>query len=139
MRRQKAVRVDLVHQRIGPERRRHIRAARFSDQLDMVYIRRAVDPLIGARERRRAGRLIERLRGKFVAFQRLGSLLKTRRMPVPIIECGLQRGRDTGCVGGARQIAGHDEQPAVATGFTGCKLHDAGLIEDRAGLDQTAF
>ena len=46
----------LVHQRIGPEALRHLRAARFPHQLDMVHIGRAVRPLIGARQAARRPR-----------------------------------------------------------------------------------
>ena len=51
---EKGVRAALVHQRIGPEARRHLGAARLAHQLDMVHVGRAVGPLIGARQRRRA-------------------------------------------------------------------------------------
>ena len=36
----------LVHQRIGPEARRHLRAARLAHELDMVDVGRAVGPVI---------------------------------------------------------------------------------------------
>lgn len=36
---------------VGPERLRHLRLAH---QLDVIHVRRAVRPLIGARQRRRA-------------------------------------------------------------------------------------
>ena len=49
----------LVHQRIGPERRRHLGAAGSADELDVVHIGRAVGPLIGARQRRGAIVLVE--------------------------------------------------------------------------------
>ena len=54
----------LVHQRIGPEARRHLRAARLAHQLDVVHVGRAVGPLIGARQGRGAflGRELARRR-----------------------------------------------------------------------------
>ena len=56
----KAVRAALIHQRIGPERRRHLRAARLAHQFDMRDVGRAVGPLIGARQRRCAVVRVER-------------------------------------------------------------------------------
>ena len=50
----------LVHERVGPEFRRHRRAARAADELDVVHVRGAVGPLVGARQRRHRLRRIER-------------------------------------------------------------------------------
>ncbi len=58
----KGIRAALVHQGIGPERWRHLRAARFADQLDMGDIGRAVGPLIGAGQGRQAILRVEGMR-----------------------------------------------------------------------------
>ena len=54
------VRAALVDERIGPERRRHLRAARLAHQLDVIHVGAAVGPVIGARQRRGALARIER-------------------------------------------------------------------------------
>ena len=61
-RRQEAVGAALVHQRIGPEARRHLRAARLAHQFDMVDVCRAVDPLVSAGQRRAGIVLMEAVR-----------------------------------------------------------------------------
>ena len=59
---QHAVGGALVHQRIGPELRRHHRAARAAHELDVIDVRRAVDPLVRARQRRHRIARVERPR-----------------------------------------------------------------------------
>ena len=56
---QKGVRAALVHQRIAPEARRHLGAAGAAHQFHVVDIGRAVGPLVGSRQRRRAGAFVE--------------------------------------------------------------------------------
>ena len=48
---QKTVRSTLIHQRIGPKAFGHYRAPRFADQFDVIDVGRAVQKLIGARQR----------------------------------------------------------------------------------------
>src|SRR3546814_13909821 len=59
---EEAVAAALIHQRVGPETRRHFSAPRLAYQRDMIDVGRAVRPLIGTRQRRMAACLIEGLR-----------------------------------------------------------------------------
>src|SRR3546814_6724510 len=59
---EEAVAAALIHQRVGPETRRHFSATRLAYQRDMIDVGRAVRPLIGTRQRRMAACRIEGLR-----------------------------------------------------------------------------
>ena len=58
-RREEAVGAALIHQGVGPEAFRHLRAARLAHKFHVIDIGRAVRPLIGARQGRQGFRLIE--------------------------------------------------------------------------------
>ena len=75
----------LVHQRIGPERRRHLRAARLAHQLDVVDVGAAIHPVIGARQRRRALRRVEGhdVGSARTVLERRGALGEPRRDGAP--------------------------------------------------------
>ena len=69
----------LVHQGVGVEALGHLGAARLAHQLDVVDERRAVGPLVGARQRRHA---LLRIEGECVArlalVQRLREVFELR-------------------------------------------------------------
>ena len=116
---EEAIRGALVHERIGPETLRHGGTARAADQLDMVEIGGAVQPLIGARQRRGAGGLIERLA---LAFDPLGEPAQAQLVRVPVIERGLHR-RHVGWQEASEIARDHDE-PSVAAVLQRGELHD---------------
>ncbi len=90
-----AVRAALIHQRIGPEARRHLGAARFAHQFDMRDVGRAIGPLIGAGQRRRAVFRIERLLARDRALvHQIVDAHQTRRGFVPVVHRVLQCRRD---------------------------------------------
>ena len=59
---EKSVGAALIDQRVGPERRRHFRSPRLSDELNVIYIGRTVGPMVGARQGRCAVALAKRKR-----------------------------------------------------------------------------
>ena len=88
----------LVDQRIGPETRRHLGAARLAHQLDMVHIGRAVGPLIGARQRRMRVVLVEAGRRHRIGLQRFAPVSRdaarcgaSRRAPPAACAPGTRR------------------------------------------------
>ena len=76
---EEAVGAALVHQRIGPEARRHLGAARFAHQLDVVHVGRAVGPLVGARQRRGASCSWKRNEGTEPMFELRRQSARQRR------------------------------------------------------------
>jgi hypothetical protein len=107
--------VALVHQRVGVEARRHLGVARAPDQLDMVDERRAVGPLVGARQRRHAARRLECERmARAPVVQRLRQLLELRRMKVPVVEHLLQTRRGRAGIVGMPEVARDDDELTVA-------------------------
>ena len=89
---EEAVGAALVHERIGPEACRHLRAARFSHELDMVHIGRAVRPLIGPGQGRGAIVLMEAEGGHAAMFELLRQGLQLRSEPLPIVQSRLKVG-----------------------------------------------
>src|SRR3546814_19823112 len=59
---EEAVAAALIHQRVGPETRRHFSATRMAYQRDMIDVGRAVRPLIGTPQGRIAAGTIDGLR-----------------------------------------------------------------------------
>ena len=113
----KAVRAALIHQGIGPEARGHLGAARLAHELDMVHVGRAVGPLIGARQRRQAGRFVERLAGDAAVVQQIEDLAQldartaaSRRAPAA---------RSWRCP--ARTCSGRDRATPRPAGRRGCR------------------
>ena len=115
----------LVHQRIGPERRRHLGAPGPADELDVVHIGRAVGPLIGARQRRGAVVLVEAERGHRADLELARQIGEARAVALPVVEGRLQRRRDDEGVGRPRQVPGDDDEPAVAAVPEAGEFHDA--------------
>jgi hypothetical protein len=109
-----AVRAALVHQRVGVERGRHLGVARLAHQLDVVDVGRAVGPLVGARQRRGAGGLVEGLGVDRAAVERLVHLAQLRLAGLPVVERGLQAAGDRRHRTAAGEIAADDDQGAVA-------------------------
>ena len=118
------VRAALIHQRIGPERRRHFRAARLADEFHVVDVGRAVRPLEGARQRRGAFFRIEGEVRNAPGFERIGDLLQPRRGRVPIVERRLQGRHHVRGIRRSRKIARDDEQLPIAAVLERGELHD---------------
>ena len=112
---EKIVRASLVDERIGPETRRHLRAARLAHQLDVIHVRRAIDPLIRTRQRRHCAFETKRSRRDSALLERLGRVAQQRHAPRPVVERLLQRTREMRYGQRARQAAIHEDQLAVAS------------------------
>ncbi|VXC98092.1 conserved hypothetical protein [Sphingomonas sp. 8AM] len=111
---EEAVRPALIHQRIVPEAVGQLRATRLPHQCDMVHVRRPIDPLVSARQRRGGVMFVEALaRDRLVAqidrqqLERGGNLR-------PVVERGLQRRADMPGIGIPGQIVRYDDQATVA-------------------------
>ena len=117
------IRRALVHQRVRVEVLRHLRAARLADQLDMVEIGAAVDPLIGARQDGRALRRLEREGPRFARVHRGGEGFQPRRRIRPVVDRRLHRGRHGRGVRRPREIVAHRDEATVATALERCELH----------------
>jgi hypothetical protein len=90
-----AVRAALIHQRIGPEFRWHCRSTGTAYQLDVVHIRRAIQPLVSAWQWRHRFCRIERGGIRQSSGIELDRQRHKRRCDaIPIVESGLQRARD---------------------------------------------
>jgi hypothetical protein len=111
---QEAVRAALIHQRVGPEARRHLCPARLANQLDVIDVGRAVGPLVGARQRRRTVMLMKTEGWHRAVLELLGEIGELRPDAHPVIQRRLQRGRDDKGVRGVRQVRRDDDQAAVA-------------------------
>lgn len=115
---QKAVGHGLVHQRIGEETLGHFGAACLAHPLDVRQVGRAVTELVAARQRCSQGVdiEIEAALGS-VIHQLVEQAGQARRGRIPVVQCGLERGRDIRCADRAGQVAVDDDQRAVATAF----------------------
>ena len=124
---EEVVAAALVHQRVGPEARRHLGVARPADQLDVVDEGRAVGPLVGARQRRHAARRLEGERvARLAVVERGRQVLELRRQEVPVVEDLLQARRDRAGIVGGREVARDDDELAVARAvLVGGELHRA--------------
>ena len=78
---EEGIRAALIHQRVGPEARRHLGAARLADELDVIDVGRAVDPLVGARQRRHRFALMEALDAARCRARRRGREPRARAPP----------------------------------------------------------
>ena len=110
------------------KRRRHLGVARPPHQLDVVDERRAVGPLVGARQRRHAARRLEREGVPRLAVVRASrrQVLELRREEVPVVEHLLQARRDAAGIVGGREVARDDDELAVARAvLVGGELHRA--------------
>jgi hypothetical protein len=115
----------LVHQRVGVEAFGHFGCARFSHQLDVVDVGRAISPLVGARQRRHALAGIERER-----VARLALVQRGRTGPAaagekaPVVQHLLQLAGNAGRIMRRAQVARDDDQLAVARAvFVGGEFH----------------
>ena len=108
------------------------RAARLPDQLDMVHIGRAVEPLIGARQGRGAIMLVEAEGRHRAVLQALGEIGQARREALPVVERRLQRRHDREGVGGAGQVAGDDDESAIPTMHKRREFHDFSFLPRHA-------
>jgi hypothetical protein len=109
------VRGALVHERVGPEPLRQLGTARLPDQLDVGDVGGAVDPLVGARQGRGAGGLVERERVPgLAALQALGQPAQLRLGFGPALQRRLQRRGDPIGGHGPGEVAGDDDEAAVA-------------------------
>jgi hypothetical protein len=108
----------LVHQRVGPERRRHLHAARLAHQLDMHDVSRAVGPLIGAWQgcRERLGVEIEGA-GGLALGELLGKRAELGFDCRPVVERLLQGRRDAARPHGLFDGAVDHDQRAVTAAF----------------------
>ena len=136
-----AVGTALIHQRVSPEARRHLDAARFAYQFNMVHVGRAVSPLVSARQRRHALCRIKRLRlvrhrnAKVVGLvEPRCNVGQFRRGVRPVVECGLQ-GADARSLSGADtnvEVLRDDDQRTVSAAVFQCrKFHDRPQLERR--------
>ena len=107
-------RAALVDQRIGLERRRRLGAARAADEDDVVEVRRAVDPLEGARQRRAEPQRIDRDAIDRAAIELIGDHAQRRLGRAPVVERALQRRPGIGRRRADLGIAAHDQEAAVS-------------------------
>ena len=80
----------------------------------MVYIGRAVGPLVGARQRAFAIMFVEAEGRDGTDFDLFGELCKLRRIDSPIVERGLKRRHDASGIGAFCQVFRDDDKAAVA-------------------------
>ena len=111
---EETVRAALIHQGVVVETLGHRVAARGADEFDMVDIGRTIRPLIGARQRAFAVMLVEAEGGDRAELHLPRQRFQLRAVDVPLVERGLQRRRDAGGIGGARQVAADDDEAAIA-------------------------
>jgi len=86
----------------------------------VAQIAGAVDPLIGARQRRQRQSRIECLGGDVAAIEPPGEFGKSRRGTVPIVERRLQVRGDAAGGGVAGEIARHDDELPVGAAVPHC-------------------
>ena len=113
----------LIHQRIGPERGWKLRAARLAHKLDVIHVGRAVEPLIGARQRRGAIMLVEAEGRHGAMLEAFREILERRSEDGPVVEHGLQVGRDMPCIGRPREIARDDHEASIPPSLERCQFH----------------
>lgn len=105
----------LIHQRVVPERLRHLGATRLAHQFDMIDVGAAVGPVVRTRQRAVAGPLIK---GKGALLQAVVEALIDRFElgpgHGPVVQRSLQGESDLRHNYGTGQIAGNDDQHAIA-------------------------
>ena len=111
----------LINQWIGPKRGRHLDAACLANQFDVIDVRGAIDPLIGARQwGGHAARADRKRLAVPPRVQFFGNTLKLRRQLFPSVQRLLQRGGDLGHGEATLEIAAHHHQPTVAALLETC-------------------
>uniref|UniRef100_A0A0N4YZX5 Secreted protein n=1 Tax=Parastrongyloides trichosuri TaxID=131310 RepID=A0A0N4YZX5_PARTI len=122
----------LIHQRVGPEGRRHLGVAGFAHQFDVVHIGRAVSPLIGAGQGGGGLVLAEAAARHGFVLQALGQGPQQGLAAVPVIQRRLQRGRDQEGVREPVQVVGDDDEAAVTAVLERGEFHEAKLVRPEA-------
>ena len=107
-------RAALVDQRIGLERRGRLGAPRAPHQDHVVEERRAVDPLVGARQRRAEPQRIDRDAIVVAAIELVGDRAQRRLRLGPVVERALQRRPALGRRRADLAVAAHHQEPAVS-------------------------
>ena len=124
----------LVHQRVGPEALGQLGAARLAHQLDVRDVGRAVQPLVRARQRRRAGALVERLPSDPARLEAVGQLAQPRLRLRPASRAPPARSARSPPPGAQRdEIARDDDQTAVAPRLQARELHRAARYSAATG------
>ena len=110
---QQDVRTALVHQRVGPEARGHLGAARLAHELDVVHVGGAVEPLIGAWQG--GGELcrIESKAGRGVAVETVGHFLKPWGDTLPVFERYLKGVGELRNKVSALEITAYDDEVSI--------------------------
>ena len=107
----------LIHERIFVETLGDSRAARFTNQLDVVEIGAAVQPLIGTRQRGLASGLVK---GKTLGCARVEQFIsrrELRREHIPLIQSGLHRRRNICGIGRHSEVTRDNNQRAITAMF----------------------
>src|SRR5690606_27112207 len=104
----------LIDERVAPERRRQLRSTRLSHELDVIDVRAAIHPVIGARKRRGPVRRVERFAVACAALETGCELAELRLAFAPSIERSLQCRRDRSGGHAALEIPRDDDEGAVA-------------------------
>ena len=120
----RAVRAALIHEGIGKHLRRHVRAPGPAHPLQMTEVGAGVEPLIGTRERCCQIPRVEGEANSRIGVEGAVNVLESLRDPRPVVQGGLQRGRDIRHGDGALQTAVHDHERSVAAaGLERPELH----------------
>lgn len=113
VRAQEVVGPALVHQRVAAQFIGRVGAARAPHQLHMVQVGRCIEPMVGARQRRRAGLGVEGFEGPLAGLQFVGDPLQCGPHAVPLVERLLQGGAFRQGTH-ALQVAADDDELSVA-------------------------
>ena len=108
-------------------------------RMHVVEERRAVDPLVRARQRRAEPVRIDGHAVERAAVERLGERAQRRLGGLPVIERALERGPRIGRRRAGLAVAAHDQEPAVAgTVAEGRELHAGTLVRPLRGVNRLA-
>ncbi|MNT79489.1 hypothetical protein D3C72_2188240 [compost metagenome] len=86
-----------------------------ANAFEVAEITRAVDPLIGTWQRRQGLGGFERLAGYSPCIELGGKRGKGRRVGIPVVQGGLQGGRDAGGGDEAGAVGREDDELAIGT------------------------
>src|SRR3990167_6955799 len=115
----------LVHQGVGVEAFGYFGVARFSHQFNVVDVGRAIRPLVGAGQRGHALLGVKREGvARAAAVELVVQVLQLGRDEAPVVQRLLQLAGNAGRIMGCAQVAGDDNQLAVALAvFVGSEFH----------------
>src|SRR3989344_6083564 len=115
----------LVHQGVGVEAFGYFGVARFSHQFNVVDVGRAIRPLVGAGQRGHALLGVKREGvARAAAVELVVQVLQLGRDEAPVVQRLLQLAGNAGRIMGRAQVAGDDNQLAVARAvFVGSEFH----------------